>query len=219
MTCGTSGYSCVDIFCLQDKLLIVFMYITFLCGNKTGSHLYSLCTQHKSRRNPTAICDSTCRDHRDLYRIHNLWYQRHGSCLTDMSTGLGSLSYHRICAAALHSSCKSYGCNDRDHFYSCSFPCFHVFLRASGTGCYHFDAFFHYDLRNLIGVWTHQHDVYTERLICQFFCFADLLTYPFCRCVCCRDQSQASCFGYCCRNVMVCHPGHTTLNDWIFDTK
>ena len=50
------------------------MYITFLCGNKTGSHLYSLCTQHKRRRNPTAICDSTCRDHRDLYRIHNLWW-------------------------------------------------------------------------------------------------------------------------------------------------
>lgn len=72
---------------------------------------------------------------------------------------------------------------------------------------------------NIMLMSTHQHDVYTERLICQFFCFADLLTYPFCRCVCCRDQSQASCFGYCCRNVMVCHPGHTTLNDWIFDTK
>ena len=219
MSCGSASYSCIDISGFQKELFVIFMYITFLCCHKTSSHLYGFRTQHKGCRDSTAVCNSACRDHRDLYCIHNLWYQRHSSCLTDMSAGLSSLSNHRICTAALHSSCKSYRCNDRDHFYSCSFPFFHIFLRASGAGCYHFDAFFHDDLRNLIGAWAHQHDVYTERLICQFFCFADLLTYPFRRCVCCCDQSQAACLGYCCRNVMVCHPGHTALDNWIFDTK
>ena len=219
MTCGTAGYSCVDIPGFQKELFVILMYVTFLCCHKSGSHLYGFCTQHKGCRDPTTVCNSTCCNYRDLYCIHDLRYQRHSGCLTDMSAGLGSLCYHCICATALHSSCKSYRCNNRDHLYSGSFPCFHVFFRASGTGCYYLDPFFYYDLRNLIGTWTHQHDVYTKSLICQFFRLTDLLTHPLCRCVCRCDQSQAACLGYCCRNVMICHPGHTALDDGIFNTK
>ena len=193
------------------------MYVTFLCCHKSGSHLYGFCTQHKGCRDPTTVCNSTCCNYRDLLLAST-------TCGTSAIVVVSPIcppdSVPATTASAPQRSILLARATDATTgitLYLRQLSMLPCIFRASGTGCYYLDPFFYYDLRNLIGTWTHQHDVYTKKVLSvSFFALTDLLTHPLCRCVCCYDQSQAACLGYCCRNVMICHPGHTALDDGIF---
>ena len=68
----------IDILCLDDLILIIFMDNRFLRCYEPGSHLDSLSSQHEGRCHSSAIGDTSGRDHRDRHRIHHLRHQCHG---------------------------------------------------------------------------------------------------------------------------------------------
>ena len=73
MSCTLTGYYRINIFCFHDSVFIVIMNNRFVCHYKTGSHLHSLCSEHKRSSNTASVSNSTCSNYRNIYRIHNLW--------------------------------------------------------------------------------------------------------------------------------------------------
>ena len=193
------------------------MHGTFLCNQETGSHLNSLCAQHKCCRDAASVTDTACCDDRNGNSVHNLRNQGHGSCLTDVSAGLGSLCHNRVCAVALHSLCQSYGSYNRDYLNACCLPHLHIFLRVSGASGYDLYAFLHDNLCHLIGIRAHQHDVYAKGLVGYCLYLADVIADYLCRSVCSANQAQTACCRYCCCQMALCHPCHTTLNDRVLN--
>ena len=193
MPCSTSGHSCIYIFCFQDHIFIILMHLAFGCCYKTGSHLYCLCSQHKCCCDPTAVADTACCDHRNLYPICYLGHQCHGGSLSHMASGLTSFGYHCICPTPLHTFCQCHRGNYRDHADPCFFPHLHIFFRISGTCGNCFYTLFCDHLRNLICIRAHQHYIYPEWFICFLFCQPNLLPHPLCRCIGCSNNTEASC--------------------------
>ena len=152
-------------------------------------------------------------------RVHHLRHEYHRRILTDMSTGFGAFCHQGVGPTAFHSLCQSHACHNRNHFYARFFPHFHILFRASGTCCYNLYSFFHDDLRYLIRIRTHQHNVDTKRFVSQFFRFSDLVSYPVCRSAGRADQAKSAGIRYCRRKFMFSHPGHPSLDDRIFNPK
>ena len=50
-----SCHSCINIFCLDDFLFIILMYLTFIRHYEMSTHLHTGCPQHKGRRHPSAV--------------------------------------------------------------------------------------------------------------------------------------------------------------------
>ncbi len=165
----------IDILCLNDLILIIFMDNRFLRCDEPGAHLDTFRSQHKSRRHASAIGDTSGRDHRDRHCIHHLRNQCHGRGGTDMSATLHAFCYHSIRSGTLHHLRHSYTCHHRDHLHSGIFPQLHEFSGVSRTCRYRLYSFFHNDLRYFFCVGIEQHDIHAEGLVGQLFTFADLL--------------------------------------------
>ena len=215
----SSSHLRIDILCFQDTILVLVMDHTLISYTKTCTHLNGLCTQHECSRHSTAIPNTSGCDHRNLYCINHLWNQRHGCCLTDVSTGFSSLCNNCVCAHTLHPFCESYRCNYRDHLDTCSFPLCHIFLRVSCSGRNRCDLLLCHKLCDIFCKRTHQHDIYTKRLVRQFSCLVDVISDHICRCISCTDEAEPACVGYCSCQVRFSNPGHTTLNDRFFNSQ
>ena len=194
MTRAAACHLCVNVLCFYDPFFVIIMYLGFVCHHKAGAHLHPFGPQHKCRGNTSAICDPPCGDHRNLHRICHLRHQYHCGALSNMAAGLTSLCHHRVCAAALHAFGQGYGGNHWNHADICLFPHFHIFLRIACTGGNYLYPFFRCHFCHLVGIGTHQHDVHTERLICNLFCLPNLLPHPLRRGICRADKPQTSCF-------------------------
>ena len=133
MSVASSRHLGINVFGFQDTLFVILMNLTFISYAEAGSDLNSLSPQHECRCHTSAVGNAACCNDRHGNRINDLRNQRHGRCLSDMSAGLGTLCNHRICTAALHTFCESYGSDNRDDFDIGSFPLFHILLRASCT--------------------------------------------------------------------------------------
>ena len=181
MSCGSSGYTGIDIPCLDDCLFVIIMNNRFFRCHKMGAHLYALCAQHKCCRHSSSVCHTTGCNDRNLHGIYDLRNENHRGILPDMSSGFTPLRYQCVCTASFHSSCKCYGSYYRNDLHSCFLPHLHIFLRISGSGSYYLYALFRYDFCYFVRIRTHEHDIYSKWFVCQFFCFSDLFTYPFCR--------------------------------------
>ena len=186
---------------------------------ESGTNLYGFCTKHHRCCKSSSVCNTTSCDYRNLHCINDLRNQCHGCRGSDMTTGLCSLSNNRIRTGFLHHFCKSHTCNNRNNFDSGSFPHFHVFTRITGTGCNNLDTFLHNNMCYLFRIRAKQHNIYTKRLICQFLCFANLCPNHIARRTCRTDQTKTTRIGNCCRQMIICYPGHTALNDRIFNSK
>ena len=189
------------------------MYGAFLCNQEACSHLNCFCAQHKSCRDTASVTDTACRDNRNRNRIYDLRYQSHSGCLTNVSARLGSLCHNCVCAIALHSLCQSYGSHNRDYLDTGCLPHLHIFLRVSSAGGYNLYAFLHNNLCHFIGVWAHQHNIYAKRLVGCCFYLTDIVPDYLGRSICSANQAQTACCRYGCRQMALCHPCHTTLND------
>ena len=213
MSVASSRHLGINVFGFQDTLFVILMDLTFISYAEAGSDLNSLSPQHESCCHTSAVCNAACGNDRNRYCVNHLRNQRHGRCLSDMSAGLGTLCNHRICTAALHTFCESYGSDNRDDFDIGSFPLFHILLRASCTSSNGCNLLLYHYLSNICRIGTHEHDVHTERLICHLFCFPDIIPNYLCRCIGCTDDSEAACIGDRCCQMRLCHPGHTALNN------
>ena len=181
-------------------------------------HLYSLCSQHKCRRNSSSISNTARRNDRYLHRVRDLRHEDHRGVLSDVSARLAAFGNYRVGAAALHTFCQCDRSNHRDHLHTCFLPHLHIFLRIPCSGGHHLDAFLGNDLRNLVRIWAHQHDIHPERTVRQLLRFLNLLPHPLGRSACGADQPQSSCIGCRRRQVILCNPCHTALDDRIFNS-
>ena len=218
MSCGSSCYFGINILRFDDSFFVILMYLGFICNDKMCSHLNTFCSQHKCGGDSSSVCNSSGSNNRNIDCIHDLRNKHHRCTLADMSAGFTSFCYQGICPAAFHSLRQGYRSNNRNNLYSGFFPHLHVFLRITCTGGHNFYTFFNDYLCDLICIRTHQHDVDTERFVCQFFCLAYLISYPVCRSTCCTDESQSAGFRYTCCQMIFCYPGHTALDDRVFNS-
>ena len=192
------------------------MHLGFFGHYKAGSHLHALGPQHKRSRNPSAVGNSSCRHDRDLHRVRHLGNQCHGRTLSDVAAGFHAFRHHRVRAAALHPPCQSYGSHNRDHLDSGFFPHAHILFRGSRAGRHDLHAFLYNDLRYLIRIGAHQHDIHAEGLPGQRFCFAHLLPHPLTGGACRPNQPQSACLRHTGGQMMLRNPCHTALDDRIF---
>ena len=165
----------IDILCLDDLILVIFMDNGFLGCYEPGTHLDSLCPQHEGRRHASAIGDTSGCDHRNRYRIHHLRNQRHGRGGTDMSAALHAFRHYDVCAGPFHHLRHSHTGHHRNDFHSGILPQLHEFSRVSSTSRYRFYPFFHDDLRYILRIGIEQHDIHAEGFVSQFFAFTDFL--------------------------------------------
>ena len=136
-----------------------------------------------------------------------------------MAAGLGALCHNGVSAAPFHELCKGHGSHHRDHHDPGVLPHLHVLSRIPGPGSHHLDAFLHDHLCHLIGVGAHEHDVDADGLFRQLPGLSDLLADHLARRVGAADESQASGLrnGRC--QMMLRHPGHSALDDRIFNSQ
>jgi len=207
----------IDILCLDDLILIIFMDNRFLRCYEPGSHLDSLSSQHEGRCHSSAIGDTSGRDHRDRHRIHHLRHQCHGCGGTDMSAALHAFRHYGVCSCPLHHLRHSYTCHHRDDLHSGIFPQLHEFSGVSRTCRYRLYSFFHNDLRYFFCVGIEQHDIHAEGLVGQLFAFTDFLPDDLRRSGSGTDDTKASGIRYRCRQLMFRHPCHASLENGIFD--
>ena len=191
-----------------------------LLGNKEGcTHLNSFCAEHYCRSEASAVCNPPGTDYRDVHRIDHLGKQCHGSGLTYVSATFHTFGNNCISTRSLHHDCHCNACNHRYNLYSGFLPHGNELGRIACSGCYCLDAFFDYNLCYLFGIGIHEHDIHAEGLVCQFLALTDLLSYYFWRSRCRSDYTEASCIGYGCCKIVFCNPGHTALNNWIFNSQ
>ena len=194
------------------------MYNGLVRNYKSRADLYRLRAKHKCRRNSASVSNSACRDNRYGNSIRDLRHQCHGSLLADMAAGFTSFCYNRICAIPFHSLSQCHRSHNRNNFNSGSLPHLNILLRVSGSGGYHTDSFFHNNLCHLIGMRAQQHDIDANRLVCQRFRLADLFSDHFGRSIGSADQSQPAGFRYSSSQMMFRNPGHSTLNNRVFNS-
>ena len=195
------------------------MHHRLLCHDKVCANLHCGCPQHQGCCNPAPICNSSRCNDWDGYCIGNLRNENHRRVFSDMSPRLRTFCHNRICAAPFHSLCQRDGCHNWNNFDARILPQFHIFFRISCAGRHNLHTFFRHDFRYFIGIWTHQHNVDSKRLLCSLFHLPDLLPHPFSRRARCSDQSQTSGFGYSGCKMMLCNPCHSSLKNRIFNFK
>ena len=88
MSVTHTGYGRINVFRLDDSVLVSLAYDRFLRYDEAGSHLDRLCAQHKCRRNAASICDTSGCNHRNRNTLCNL------SCQFQIITCLGSVTVH-----------------------------------------------------------------------------------------------------------------------------
>ena len=208
----------INILGLDNALLIILMYNGFFGNHEPGSHLDCLSTQHKGRGYSSSVSDTACRDNRNGNSVRYLGNQRHGGLLSYMAAGLHALSHHCVRPVLLHTAGQGHACYHRNHLNACCLPHFHIFFGVSGTGGNHLDAFLHNHLCHILRMGAQQHDIDAKRLICQLPGLADLVAHHFPRCIGTANQSETTCFGYGCCQVVFCYPGHAALNNRIFNS-
>ena len=219
MAMASSGYSGINILGLDNSLLVVLMDDGLFRHNKPRSHLNRLCAQHESCGHSSAVGNSAGCDHRDLHRVHNLGYQSHGGSFADVAAGLRSLSHHGVSAGLFHHLGQSHAGNHRDYLDSRGFPHVHVFTRVSGSCGDDFYAFLHNHLRHVIRIRTHEHYVDTKWLARPLFCLADIIPDHISGSIGTANQAKSACLGHSRCQMIFRHPGHTALDDGIFNTK
>ena len=175
MSVTHTGYGRINVFRLDDSVLVSLAYDRFLRYDEAGSHLDRLCAQHKCRRNAASICDTSSCNHRNRNRINHLRNKCHRRRLADVSAGLHAFCNDCICAAHLHQTCLCNRSDNRNYLNASFLPHAHVFAWNTGAGRYDLDAFFHNYLCHVIRIRAHQHDIDTKRLLCQLSRLADLL--------------------------------------------
>ena len=209
---GTS--SChlgVNILRLDNTLLVVCMHDGFLCYHKTGTHLHCLGTQHHSCCHTSSVCNSSGCNNRNVHCIHHLRYQSHSGCGANMSTRLSSLCDNCISTRTDHHLCHGHTGNYRNYLYSGFFPLRDKLTRISCSGSHYRNLLLDYHLCHFRSIGIHQHYIHTERLVCQLFHPANLLTNHLCRRTGCADDSQTACLRYSRCQVVLSHPGHSAL--------
>ena len=191
----------------------------FFCGDESSSNLYSFCPKHKRSCHTSSVSNSSCCNDWNVYGVRHLGNKNHCCRFSNMSSCFCSFCNHSVSTTPLHSFCKSYRSNNRNHLYSGFLPHSHILFRISCSCCNSLYSFFRNNFSNFICIWAHQHNVYAKRFLCSLFYFPNLLSYPFCRSAGCANQSKSSCFGYSCRQMIFCHPCHTALDNGIFNSK
>ena len=194
------------------------MNLRFIRNHEVSSHLYTLGAKHKCRRDSSSIGNTARCDDRDIHCIYDLRYKYHCRILTDVSARLCTLCNKCIGSASLHTLCKRNRCDDRDNLDSGFFPHLHVFLRRTRACRNDFHAFLHDNFCHIVRVRTHEHDIHSKWLVSEFLRLSDLFTHPVSRRTRSTDQSQAAGFGYGGCKMILSNPGHSSLNDRIFNS-
>ena len=148
-----------------------------LCRKEACSDLDSVSSEHESCSSSPAVAYSSCGDYRDVEGIHNLRNERHGVQFAYVSAGLCAFCNDCVSACRLHLESEGNRCNHRNHLYACRLPHFHVLGRRSGSGGEDFHAFLDYHLRYFSRIWSLEHDVDAEWLICHFLTFPDFISH------------------------------------------
>ena len=209
----------IDVAGLNDKVLIVLMNIRLFTWDEAGAALYALSAQHECCRDSSSVCDTACGNDWNGERIHDLRYQCHGGQFTDMSAGLGTLGNNCVDAELFHSLCKTDRSNDRNDLDAGFLPLLKISFRRTGSGGDYCDFLFCQDICDLRSMRVHQHNIYAERLVCQFTAALDLVSYPVRIRSAGTDDTQATGITYCSREMVICDPGHAALHDRVFDVQ
>ena len=192
------------------------MNLALLSGEKTGTNLESLGSQHHCSGNSPAVCNSAGADHRNFHRIKYLGNQAHGCNFTDVTACFGTFYNYGVCAVSLHPLCQRNRRHHRNKFHTGIFKTFCIFGGVSGSGRYNRQLFLANKLCQIIGIRTYHHNIYTKRLICHFFGFSDFFPNHLSRSVSACNQANAARVGNRSRQFSLCHPSHTALDNRIF---
>lgn len=154
------------------------------------------------------VADAAGGQHRDLHRVHHLGRERHGGQVPDVAAGLAALGHDRAGAHALAHAGDSHRGHDRHDLEAVFHPGLDVFGRKARAGDDDGHLLLHHNLRHLVGVGRHQHDVDAVRLVRDFADLADLLAELLPVGVHARDDAKAAGVGHRARQGRVRHPGH-----------
>ena len=219
MSVRPAGDLRINILSRNHFLFIIIMYGALFCHQETGTDLYCFRSQHRSCRKTSAVRNTTRGNYGNTYCIHYLRHQRHRRRLADMPAGFHSFRDHCIRTGTLHHLCKCHTGYYRNHTNSRFLPHSHIFSRISGAGGHHLNTFFHNHLRNGIRFRIHQHYIYAKGFIRQLLRFLHLFAHKVRRCAACTDNTQRARLRCSRRQMVLCDPGHTALQDRILDPQ
>ena len=112
--------------------------------------------------------------------------------------------------------CQHRSCHHRDHLDAGGFPHGYVFARVACTGGHNGHALVHHDLRKLICLRMHEHDVHAEGLVGQLLAAADVLAQGVGVHAACTDDAQRTGVGAGGGKLAGGDVGHAALNDGVF---
>ena len=190
-----------------------------LADQQTGAHLHAAGSQRKGCGQLTAIGDAACRDDRDIHRVHHLRHQCHGGHLAHMAAALGALGNDGIHAQRDEVLGQNGRCHHRDDLDAGFLPHGDVLAGVACAGGDDLDALLHDDLRKLVGLRMHQHDVDAERFIGERLAAADVLPQGLDVHAACADEAQRTGVGAGGGELAGGDVGHAALNDGVFRTQ
>ena len=135
-----------------------------------------------------------------------------------MSAAFHAFDYHCVRSGSCNPFCQFYIRYYGNHFDPGFVHRFDPGYRAAGAGgdkCHLFPAD---NICNFFYIRSHQHQVYTKRLIRQAFRFFNFFFYPLRGTASCADNTGAACIGYGSSQCSVTAPGHASLDDRIADS-
>ena len=188
----------------------------FLTDQQAGTHLHAAGSQCEGCRQLAAIGDAARRDNGDIYSVHHLRDKGHRGHLAHMTAALGAFGddgIHAQRGKVLSQNGRCHHGNDLDTGF---LPHGDVLAGVARAGGDDLDSLFHDDLRKLVGLGVHQHDVDAERLVGERLAAADVLPQRLSVHASCADKAQRTGVGAGGGKLAGGDVGHAALNDGVF---
>ena len=214
-----AGRDGVDVFGLEDLVLVILVNGALLGDQEAGTALYTAGAQHQCRRDASAVGDAARRQNRDVDRIADLRNQGHGGQLADVAAGLTALGDDCEGAASFHQFCHGGGSNYRDNLDARSDPFLHVLARIARASDDDRNLLLDDKIGNLVSKGAHQHDVDAKSLVSELAGLVDFLAQPVSVGIHRCDDAQSSGVADRCRQRSVGDPGHAALEDGVLNIQ
>ena len=146
-----------------------------LARQQACSHLGTHRAQSKRSGKLTPVCNASRRDNGNVNRVDHLRNERHGRGLAHMATALRTLGNHAVNVITRQTAGQNGGRHHGEYLDSSGFPLVHILARVTCTGGKNAHVFFDNDLRQLVDMRVHKHEVHAKRLVRQSARRANLL--------------------------------------------
>ena len=136
-----------------------------------------------------------------------------------MSAGLHPLYDDGICPLFFHALGKLHARHDRDDLHAGRVEFLKIRHRVTCTKRHERRFLLADDIYDLILIRGHEHDIHTERTICQRTAATDLLACELRRTAACRDDAGTASIRNCRGEIRLRDPCHASLQNRRLDTE